>query len=638
MLKFRFPSARRVPNSNLSNESEPNSQIGIESNEIPTSSSSSSSSFGTNTITNTSNNTIIPNLIGSPSTSSSEPNLSSIHPIPLTKSNLPSPSNSSNQSPVHSNLNNSHSSNSSHMAPKKTRRKSYGGLRAMLGINQKPEDAPPLPVPIPPSDPSPSNHISNSSIDASTSPSNSLISIPPSPIIAESRPSTSSLRPFPFLGGIRRKSANSNAPKPNPSNLPSSINSTSNPNHQVPSLPTSGRSASPTTSIAQPQKVNQLSLGHRIYSHGSSKKAQSVDDLSQFGILPKPRIKSRRSVEELFDLSTSRINKICHNNKKSNLIDDDLHKGLDQIGELAGSLATIKTGKNQAEDNRHPRLSNPKTMRTVYGVPIEDLFWRDGDGFPLLVNVLVELIEEKGLDQQGIYRVPGEKRVIENLQASIDERGVNGLDIWEDSFKDVHNLSGLLKLFLREIPGGVIPFDRYDSFLAVSGLDESLRTSQLQSHIKELPKPNRILLLRLVRHFQRVVAHAEANSMLAHNVAIVFAPSLFRSGSEASNPLLSMQNIGKASAIVRHLVLNANDVFESEETDEVIKSITTTATSKRKSILLEKGKSLDKKDKEKTSKQNKSNGQSNRRHSKHGTVGSSNNSTTRQSYQAKKKS
>ncbi|KAI8457832.1 hypothetical protein BY996DRAFT_461582 [Phakopsora pachyrhizi] len=58
--------------------------------------------------------------------------------------------------------------------------------------------------------------------------------------------------------------------------------------------------------------------------------------------------------------------------------------------------------------------------------------------------------------------------------------------------------------------------------------------------------------------------------MLVHNVAIVFAPSLFRSGSEHSNPLLSMQNIGKASALVRHLVLNANMVFgDPSEEDQL---------------------------------------------------------------------
>jgi len=305
-----------------------------------------------------------------------------------------------------------------------------------------------------------------------------------------------------------------------------------------------------------------------IMQNGSSKKAQSVDDLSQFGLLPKPRIQPRRS-EELTEHRPA-----GPSGSSSASADDtgrarDLHNGLDQIGEIAGSLAAINGAST--DDRMPPRLSNPKGMRTVYGVPIEDLYWRDGDSFPLLVDVLVELIEEKGLDQQGIYRVPGEKRVIESLQASIDEKGVRGVDIWRDSYRDVHNLSGALKLFLREIPGGVIPFDRYDRFLAVNGIsDDAERTTQLQSHVKELPLPNKILLLKLIKHFERVVEHAEANSMLAHNVAIVFAPSLFRNGSEHSNPLLSMQNIGKASAIVRHFVMNAAQIFE-ETSEELLK-------------------------------------------------------------------
>jgi len=227
-----------------------------------------------------------------------------------------------------------------------------------------------------------------------------------------------------------------------------------------------------------------------IMQNGSSKKAQSVDDLSQFGLLPKPRIQPRRS-EELTEHRPA-----GPSGSSSASADDtgrarDLHNGLDQIGEIAGSLAAINGAST--DDRMPPRLSNPKGMRTVYGVPIEDLYWRDGDSFPLLVDVLVELIEEKGLDQQGIYRVPGEKRVIESLQASIDEKGVRGVDIWRDSYRDVHNLSGALKLFLREIPGGVIPFDRYDRFLAVNGIsDDAERTTQLQSHVKELPLPKSV--------------------------------------------------------------------------------------------------------------------------------------------------
>ncbi|OAV99079.1 hypothetical protein PTTG_02389 [Puccinia triticina 1-1 BBBD Race 1] len=469
---------------------------------------------------------------------------------------------------------------------RKIRRKSYGGLRAMLGINkQDDQQPPPLPLP-PPSACSTSfqhqqlvqqqqhlhrHHRNNPSLDASSSTSSlsHILPLPASPITPaeNNRPSSSSLRPFPFLAGIRRKSANATNLK---SPHPLTAHTTDHPPLPSPNQH-SPAASSPILNINIKKDtlnptITATDHSSRVYAHGSAKKAQSADDLSQFGLLPKQRIQPRRS-EELIDQHRPSSPDHPDRFRRS----DTLHTGLDQIGEIAGSLAAIN-GPSTTDDRLPPRLSNPKGMRTVYGVPLEDLYWRDGDSFPLLVDVLVELIEQKGLDQQGIYRVPGEKRVIENLQASIDERGVRGVDIWRDSYKDVHNLSGALKLFLREIPGGVIPFDRYDRFLAVNAVaDDAERTSLLHSHVHELPLPNKILLFKLVKHFERVVERAEANSMLAHNVAIVFAPSLFRNGSEHSNPLLSMQNIGKASAIVRHFVLNAARIFE-EPVLEVKKS------------------------------------------------------------------
>ncbi|PLW44408.1 hypothetical protein PCASD_04461 [Puccinia coronata f. sp. avenae] len=482
---------------------------------------------------------------------------------------------------------------------RKIRRKSYGGLRDQ----QTGRSSQPLPTPAttarpilslldqlpasadhPAAAPSAPAPQAQPSLDASSSTSSlsNIAPMPSSPVannLDQPRQTTSSLRPFPFLGGIRRKSANATNIK---SPHPLTTHQTNDPTPNSYPSPSNSQSPSVLTIVnnnhhhhhqkSKNPKIKASDYCTRIYANGSTKKAQSVDDLSQFGLLPKPRIQPRRSEE----LGEHRQGGPNHGSSSVSADEADradprdLHNRLDQIGEMAGSLAAINRTPT-TEDRLPPRLSNPKGMRTVYGVPIEDLYWRDGDSFPLLVDVLVDLIEEKGLDQQGIYRVPGEKRVIENLQASIDEKGVRGVDIWRDSYKDVHNLSGALKLFLREIPGGVIPFDRYDRFLAVNAVaDDSERTSQLQSHVKDLPLPNKILLLKLIKHFERVVAHAEANSMLAHNVAIVFAPSLFRNGSEHSNPLLSMQNIGKASAIVRHIVLNAAQIFE-ETSEELMK-------------------------------------------------------------------
>ncbi|CAH7672886.1 expressed protein [Phakopsora pachyrhizi] len=574
MLKFRFPTNRN----NRQHQQQSNTTNTTTSNNNNNSSSLQSPSSSTSFNNQLQSNKLSDSIDSPPNSSSSSPSSNSSSSKSLKRPNLPFTMNHFQEQSPHQLF------NPPIIVSRKTRRKSYGGLRAILGINKQ-EELPPVPS-IDPNQSYHQNHPlnyhqSHPSIDASTSPSSSFTSIPPpSPNTTESRPSTSSLRPFPFLSGIRRKSANSNASKPTPqiihnpnfvitgpsANSPSTL-ATTDPRSAVPTDP-SLRHKHDDSQASVEIPSSSASSSHRFYTHGSSKKAQSVDDLSQFGLLPKPRIQPRRS-EELFEMRQGG----CKSSEPalSSVTEGiDLHQGLDQIGELAGSLARITSGSDKSED-RQPRLSNPKGMRTVYGVPIEDLYWRDGDLYPLLVNVLVKLIEEKGLDQQGIYRVPGEKRVIENLQASIDEKGVNGVDIWKDSYKDVHNLSGVLKLFLREIPGGVIPFDRYDEFLAVSAIqNEEERTVELQKQVKELPIPNLILLLRLIRHFEKVVEHAEVNSMLVHNVAIVFAPSLFRSGSEHSNPLLSMQNIGKASALVRHLVLNANMVFgDPSEEDQL---------------------------------------------------------------------
>lgn len=55
----------------------------------------------------------------------------------------------------------------------------------------------------------------------------------------------------------------------------------------------------------------------------------------------------------------------------------------------------------------------------------------------------------EGLDQQGIYRVPGEKRVIESLQASIDELGEPAGDEVDSASLETKTLISHLFLSLR---------------------------------------------------------------------------------------------------------------------------------------------------------------------------------------------
>lgn len=90
---------------------------------------------------------------------------------------------------------------------------------------------------------------------------------------------------------------------------------------------------------------------------------------------------------------------------------------------------------------------------------------------------------------------------------------------------DVHNITGLFKLFLRELPEPVIPFDLYNDFIsadAIDGYDE--RLYMIRDLIWSLPAPNFALLRRLTQHCDMITDNEEVNAMHAANLAIIFAP------------------------------------------------------------------------------------------------------------------
>lgn len=46
---------------------------------------------------------------------------------------------------------------------------------------------------------------------------------------------------------------------------------------------------------------------------------------------------------------------------------------------------------------------------------------------------------------------------------------MRGLNIWKALFRDVHNVTGMMKLWLRSVPDGIIPYARYDDFIFAGG-------------------------------------------------------------------------------------------------------------------------------------------------------------------------
>ena len=60
-----------------------------------------------------------------------------------------------------------------------------------------------------------------------------------------------------------------------------------------------------------------------------------------------------------------------------------------------------------------------------------------------------------GLETEGVFRVNGNARLVENLRSSLNSENIQEVNLEQNA--DVISVASLLKLFLRELPGGVVP-------------------------------------------------------------------------------------------------------------------------------------------------------------------------------------
>uniref|UniRef100_A0A672YX82 Rho GTPase activating protein 22 n=1 Tax=Sphaeramia orbicularis TaxID=375764 RepID=A0A672YX82_9TELE len=159
---------------------------------------------------------------------------------------------------------------------------------------------------------------------------------------------------------------------------------------------------------------------------------------------------------------------------------------------------------------------------------------------PLLVEQCVDFIRERGLDEEGLFRMPGQANLVKELQEAFD----CGDKPLFDSSTDVHTVASLLKLYLRELPEPVIPFSKYEDFLSCAQLlakDEEEGVQELGNQVSTLPLPNYNLLKYICKFLDEVQSHCNENKMSVQNLATVFGPNILRPKME--DPVTIMEGI-----------------------------------------------------------------------------------------------
>ena len=153
-----------------------------------------------------------------------------------------------------------------------------------------------------------------------------------------------------------------------------------------------------------------------------------------------------------------------------------------------------------------------------------------GREYPFILEATSKDLAERGVDQEGIFRISGNSREVNDLRARIE----NGHDIVLSDYSP-HTVACLLKMWLRELPEPLMTFELYDAFnQTTEGRTEEESVEYLKEIVQRLPAVNRVSLHRLLTLLHQIAQNSAVNLMPSSNLSIVFTPALLRKSNEAN--------------------------------------------------------------------------------------------------------
>ncbi|XP_010788112.1 rho GTPase-activating protein 21a isoform X3 [Notothenia coriiceps] len=204
----------------------------------------------------------------------------------------------------------------------------------------------------------------------------------------------------------------------------------------------------------------------------------------------------------------------------------------------------------------------------TFGVRLDDCPPALNNKFvPLIVEVCCNLVEDRGLEYTGIYRVPGNNAAISHMQEELNNKGMNDIDIQDDKWRDLNVISSLLKSFFRKLPEPLFTNDRYGDFIEANRtVDPVERLKVLKRLLHELPDHHYETLKFLSAHLKTVADNSDKNKMEPRNLAIVFGPTLVRTTEDNMTHMVT--HMPDQYRIVEALIQNYHWFFTEEGNED----------------------------------------------------------------------
>uniref|UniRef100_A0A1A7WRX9 T-cell activation RhoGTPase activating protein n=1 Tax=Iconisemion striatum TaxID=60296 RepID=A0A1A7WRX9_9TELE len=167
--------------------------------------------------------------------------------------------------------------------------------------------------------------------------------------------------------------------------------------------------------------------------------------------------------------------------------------------------------------------SDKDTRTQLFGQPLCKIC-TDAYSLPKPITDLLVLLRKQGPSTEGVFRKPCNSRLMKDIREQLD----SGSEV-DMGGQPVNLLVGLLKCFLKELPGSLLRSELYNKWIvALEHEDAQQRVLEITKVVDDLPGLNRLLLQHLICVLHHIQERSDTNKMDANNLAVCIGPTLLQ--------------------------------------------------------------------------------------------------------------
>uniref|UniRef100_A0A673Z4G2 SLIT-ROBO Rho GTPase activating protein 3 n=1 Tax=Salmo trutta TaxID=8032 RepID=A0A673Z4G2_SALTR len=224
--------------------------------------------------------------------------------------------------------------------------------------------------------------------------------------------------------------------------------------------------------------------------------------------------------------------------------------GSNLIIKLQAKHDLLKQTLGEGKAPRHP----------CFALTIAMIYSQDsGQPIPLVVESCIRHINLYGLQQQGIFRVPGSQVEVNDIKNSF-ERGEDPL-IEDQNEHDINSVAGVLKLYFRGLENPLFPKERFlDLMSTISEYTlHSERAHHVQQIVVTLPRTVIIVMRYLFAFLNHLSQYSDENMMDPYNLAICFGPTLMPIP-DGQDPVAIQAHVNE---VIKTIIIHNEVIFPS---------------------------------------------------------------------------